>query len=116
MKTIRLLLVALAALATGFAVDTHFWQHGDRSDFESGTLKNLSLRADGRAGKIVAVTAQADDATGPGEYLRVAGFADAADGVATNTGESNAIDKTCDWRSYARRHCKFSAANFIGRR
>src|SRR6204780_5066406 len=48
MKTIRLLLVALAALATGFAVDTHFWQHGDRSDFESGTLKNLSLRADGR--------------------------------------------------------------------
>jgi sugar lactone lactonase YvrE len=48
MKTIRLLLVALAALATGFAVETHFWQHGDRSDFESGTLKNLSLRADGR--------------------------------------------------------------------
>jgi sugar lactone lactonase YvrE len=48
MKTIRLLLVALAALATGFAVDTHFWEHGDRSDFESGTLKNLSLRADGR--------------------------------------------------------------------
>jgi hypothetical protein len=48
MKTIRLLLVGLSALATGFAVDTHFWQHGDRSDFESGTLKNLSLRADGR--------------------------------------------------------------------
>jgi hypothetical protein len=48
MKTIRLLLVALAAIATAFAVDTHFWQHGDRSDFESGTLKNLSLRADGR--------------------------------------------------------------------
>jgi hypothetical protein len=48
MKTIRLLLAALGALATGFAVDTHFWQHGDRSDFESGTLKNLSLRADGR--------------------------------------------------------------------
>jgi hypothetical protein len=48
MKTIRLLLLALAALATGLAVDTHFWQHGDRADFESGTLKNLSLRADGR--------------------------------------------------------------------
>src|SRR5579862_4369716 len=48
MKTIRLLLVALASVATGFAVDTHFWQHGDRADFESGTLKNLSLRADGR--------------------------------------------------------------------
>lgn len=48
MKTIRLLLVALSALASGFATETHFWQHGDRSDFESGTLKNLSLRADGR--------------------------------------------------------------------
>jgi hypothetical protein len=48
MKTIRLLLVALGALATGLAVETHFWQHGDRADFESGTLKNLSLRADGR--------------------------------------------------------------------
>lgn len=48
MKTIRLLLVALSALATGFATETHFWQHSDRSDFESGTLKNLSLRADGR--------------------------------------------------------------------
>src|SRR5580693_5328407 len=47
MKTIRLFLVALGALASGFAVDTHFWQHGDRADFESGTLKNLSLRADG---------------------------------------------------------------------
>src|SRR5271156_4614119 len=48
MKTIRLFLVALSVLATGFAVDTHFWQHDDRADFESGTLKNLSLRADGR--------------------------------------------------------------------
>ncbi len=38
------------------------------------------LRADGRAGKIIAVTAQADDSTGQGESLRVAGFADAADG------------------------------------
>src|SRR5579863_6837963 len=48
MKTIRLFLAALGALATAFAVDTHFWQHGDRADFESGTLRNLSLRADGR--------------------------------------------------------------------
>lgn len=48
MKTIRLLLAAFSALAAGFATETHFWQHGDRSDFESGTLKNLSLRADGR--------------------------------------------------------------------
>ncbi|MBV9769994.1 MAG: hypothetical protein JOZ32_10510, partial [Bryobacterales bacterium] len=48
MKTIRLLLVALSVLATGFAVDTHFWEQDSRADFESGTLKNLSLRADGR--------------------------------------------------------------------
>lgn len=48
MKTIRLLLVALAAVAAAFATETHFWQHADRADFEAGTLKNLSLRADGR--------------------------------------------------------------------
>jgi len=48
MKTIRLLLAACAALAAAFATETHFWQHGDRADFEAGTLKNLSLRADGR--------------------------------------------------------------------
>lgn len=48
MKTIRLLLVAAAAIATAFATETHFWVHDDRSDFEAGTLKNLSLRADGR--------------------------------------------------------------------
>ncbi len=48
MKTIRLLLVATAAMASAFATETHFWIHDDRSDFESGTLKNLSLRADGR--------------------------------------------------------------------
>jgi hypothetical protein len=48
MKTIRLLLAAAIVLATAFATETHFWQHGDRADFESGTLKNLSLRADGR--------------------------------------------------------------------
>jgi len=48
MKTIQLPLVALAVLATAFATETHFWQHGDRTDFESGTLKNLSLRGDGR--------------------------------------------------------------------
>jgi tagatose-6-phosphate ketose/aldose isomerase len=38
------------------------------------------LRADGQAGKVIAVTAQADDSTGQGEYLRVAGFAEASDG------------------------------------
>ena len=48
MKTTRLLLLALAACATCSAVDTRFWQQGDRSDFERGTLNHLSLRADGR--------------------------------------------------------------------
>lgn len=38
------------------------------------------LRADGRAGKIIAVTAQAGDSGTPGENLRVAGLAEACDG------------------------------------
>ena len=48
MKIIRLPLVALIACAACFAVDTHFWQQGDRADFERGTLTHLSLRGDGR--------------------------------------------------------------------
>ncbi len=31
-----------------FAVDTRFWQQGDFSDFDKGSLRNLSLRSDGR--------------------------------------------------------------------
>ena len=47
MKTLRYLPVA-CAMATCFAVDTHFWQQGERTDFEKGTLTHLSLRSDGR--------------------------------------------------------------------
>ncbi len=38
------------------------------------------LRTDGRAGKIIGITAQGGDSTGQGEYLHVAGFAQAPDG------------------------------------
>jgi hypothetical protein len=48
MKTIRFPLVALLACAACFAVETRFWQQGDRGDFERGTLTHLSLRGDGR--------------------------------------------------------------------
>jgi WD40 repeat protein len=47
MKILRYLPVA-AAIATCFAVETRFWEQGDRSDFEKGTLSHLSLRSDGR--------------------------------------------------------------------
>ena len=48
MNIIRFSLAALAVCAACFAVDTRFWQQGDRADFERGTLTHLSLRADGR--------------------------------------------------------------------
>src|SRR6202162_3565574 len=48
MKISKLLLAALAVTATCFAVETKFWQHGDRTDFEKGSLTHLSLRSDGR--------------------------------------------------------------------
>jgi hypothetical protein len=48
MNIIRFPLVALLVCAACSAVDTRFWQQGDRSDFERGTLTHLSLRADGR--------------------------------------------------------------------
>lgn len=47
MKILRLLPVALA-ISSCFAVETRFWEQGDRSDFEKGTLTHLSLRSDGR--------------------------------------------------------------------
>jgi hypothetical protein len=47
MKIFRFLPVA-AAIATCFAVETRFWEQGDRADFEKGTLNHLSLRSDGR--------------------------------------------------------------------
>src|SRR5216684_9046865 len=48
MKIPKLLLAALAVTATCFAVETKFWQHSDRTDFEKGSLTHLSLRSDGR--------------------------------------------------------------------
>src|SRR6202050_5452341 len=48
MNTIRLSVLALIACAACSAVDTRFWQQGDRADFERGTLTHLSLRGDGR--------------------------------------------------------------------
>src|SRR5277367_2295073 len=47
MRILRFLPVA-AAIATCFAVETRFWQEGDRTDFEKGSLTHLSLRSDGR--------------------------------------------------------------------
>jgi hypothetical protein len=48
MNIIRFSLAALVVCAVCSAVDTRFWQQGDRADFERGTLTHLSLRADGR--------------------------------------------------------------------
>ena len=48
MKISKLLLTAFAVSATCFAVDTKFWEQGDRTDFEKGSLTHLSLRSDGR--------------------------------------------------------------------
>ena len=48
MKISKFLLAALAVTAACFAVETKFWQHGDRTDFEKGSLTHLSLRSDGR--------------------------------------------------------------------
>jgi len=43
------LLLALAALTPYcYAVETRFWIQNEQADFEKGTLKNLSLRSDGR--------------------------------------------------------------------
>lgn len=48
MKIPKLLLVAFATVLVCFAVETKYWQQGDRSDFEKGSLTHLSLRSDGR--------------------------------------------------------------------
>ena len=47
MKILRFLVVA-CAIATCSAVETRFWEQGERADFEKGTLSHLSLRSDGR--------------------------------------------------------------------
>ncbi len=62
MKILKLLPVA-AALATCFAVETHFWQQGERTDFEKGSLTHLSLRSDGRLFLAPELTEVFDSAT-----------------------------------------------------
>ncbi len=43
------LLLAIGALTPScYAVETRFWIQNEQADFEKGTLKNLSLRSDGR--------------------------------------------------------------------
>src|SRR3954447_8655444 len=42
------LAAALTAAPLLFAVETRSWVHNEESDFDKGTLKNLSLRKDGR--------------------------------------------------------------------
>jgi sugar lactone lactonase YvrE len=43
-----ILIAALAGAPLAFGVETQSWVHNDQSEFEKGTLKNLSLRSDGR--------------------------------------------------------------------
>jgi len=40
--------LVVSAVPLLFAVDTQSWVHNDRTDFEKGTLKGLSMRSDGR--------------------------------------------------------------------
>jgi sugar lactone lactonase YvrE len=48
MLKIRIVYAALLVAPCAFSVATKSWLHGSQSDFEKGTLKNLSLRSDGR--------------------------------------------------------------------
>jgi sugar lactone lactonase YvrE len=48
MKILKFSAVAFVTLGVCLAVETRFWEQGDRSDFEKGSLHNLSLRSDGR--------------------------------------------------------------------
>lgn len=49
MKRSLAAVLALVSLGgTSFATETKTWEHAGQEDFEKGTLKNLSLRSDGR--------------------------------------------------------------------
>jgi WD40 repeat protein len=48
MKLSSSVLAFFMLAANAYAVDTRFWQQTDASDFEKGTLNQLSLRSDGR--------------------------------------------------------------------
>jgi WD40 repeat protein len=62
-KFLALTLAASLLAVEALAVETRFWQHNEQSDFEKGTLKNLSLRSDGRLTLAPAVTEIFDAAT-----------------------------------------------------
>src|ERR1700745_1456915 len=47
-RTAVLTLSCAAFAAFGYAVDTHVWEQDDLSEFNRGTVKNLSIRSDGR--------------------------------------------------------------------
>lgn len=47
-RVARLVALTLSVSAIGAAVETKSWTQDDRSDFEKGKLRNLSVRSDGR--------------------------------------------------------------------
>lgn len=56
--------ILLGAVAVpAFAVDTHFWQQDEFTDFEKGNLSKISIRSDGRLFLAPAVTEIADSST-----------------------------------------------------
>lgn len=64
MNKIVVVAIAAAALAVEcLAVETRYWQQTDQTDFEKGTLTQLSLRSDGRLFLAPAVTELFDTAT-----------------------------------------------------
>ncbi|MCC6389932.1 MAG: hypothetical protein IT167_04965 [Bryobacterales bacterium] len=47
-KTCSLYLAGLAVAVCGYAVETKFWQQYEAADYEKATLRDISLRSDGR--------------------------------------------------------------------
>ena len=48
MRAAALVICSIALAGSAAAVDTHVWQQDDPSEFTRGTIKNLSVRSDGR--------------------------------------------------------------------
>ena len=48
LRTATLLASSIVFAGSTFAVDTHVWQQDELNDFTRGTVKNLSIRTDGR--------------------------------------------------------------------
>jgi hypothetical protein len=62
-RTVALLVSSLTFTATAFAVDTQVWQQNELNEFARGTIKNLSVRTDGRLTLAPAFRQLADLAT-----------------------------------------------------